>query len=379
MKLLVLIVDPIGETVSRVARGVDTQSLPYDAFDVCYVLEAPEKHLRDRLDSLRAHRPNVKVLAGERGKFAELAREALQGAEAGYVLVVPGEAELYPEAFARLRELAGRYGPAVVEGRASGVGPSIMFVEAGAANDAIGAIGGSPAAADWLRQWEERVCSVASKVVALEDYPVSRGDSGIDGRLMLHEASVAWDGPLLVLSCRLPQELRADQASFFLRSLSTGLEFSLPTQILGNETGLREGRVDLAVSAAGDPLPGGEWEVGVETRGARAVVRMLLPNVPLSSAIVRGRPVVRTMRGPHCRLQVDHIRRNLIHADPAEARIAELVRGTRLELPLHDLHVAETEALDGQLVLGGLRIGARIRVVDGLATLETWLTGLAGS
>jgi len=379
VKLRVLILDPPTEALSRVARAVDTQSLSYDSFEVCYLLDGPEKHLHDRLDALRAHRPNVRLSAGERGQLADLARECLQGAEADYVLAVPGTTELHPEALARLVELADQSGSEVVEGRASGVGPSLLLTQSGLATKVIAAVEGRPAAADWVQAWSDGVRTASPRVAALDSYPISRGTNELDRVRAIRDARATWDGPLLVFSCRLPEELQADEATFFVRSLSTGLEFRLATQpVDGNEPDRREGWVDLATAAAGAALPGGEWEVGLESRG-EALVRLPLPNVPISSAIVRGRPVVRTLRGPQCRLQVDRIRRNLVHANPALARIEESARGTRLELPLQDLHVAETESLDGRLMLGQLPIAATIRVVDGQASLETWLSGLAGS
>jgi hypothetical protein len=104
-----------------------------------------------------------------------------------------------------------------------------------------------------------------------------------------------------------------------------------------------------------------------------------LPKTRLPDALVGGRPVVPARRGDKLRLQVGAVRPNYFDADPATAQIVETARGTRLTLPLNNLHVADTTSVAGFLFLGGLKVPASVEVVDGRPTLQAWLSGLARS
>ncbi len=139
------------------------------------------------------------------------------------------------------------------------------------------------------------------------------------------------------------------------------------------------GEIDVQTAALGEPLPAGEWTVGVTATQPGFHAEGVLPKTDLAPALVGGRPVVPALRGDTLRLQVGRVRRNYFDADPATAHIIETARGTRLTLALDGLHVADTTSVSGSLILGRLKVPASVEVTDGRATLQAWLSGLAGS
>src|SRR5690242_15650118 len=55
---------PRGTDLPRLVSGIDAQSLPYDAFDVVFLLDEAGHVDRDRLEALAARRPNIQVVVG---------------------------------------------------------------------------------------------------------------------------------------------------------------------------------------------------------------------------------------------------------------------------------------------------------------------------
>jgi len=196
-------------------------------------------------------------------------------------------------------------------------------------------------------------------------------------KVQVHSAEAAWEGNLLNVQAVVGTTSPKVDPALVLRG-PEDLEYPVATKLEGREGTVHlSGEIDVQTSASGRPLPAGEWTVGVMATQPGFLAEGDLPKTRLQDALVGGRPVVPTRRGDKLRLQVGAVRPNYFDADPATAQIVETARGTRLTLPLNNLHVADTTSVPGFLFLGGLKVPASVEVVDGRPTLQAWLSGLA--
>ncbi|KQT93598.1 hypothetical protein ASG49_00920 [Marmoricola sp. Leaf446] len=390
LTVFVLVEDDHGlvETI----RALDLQTLGRADHRVVLVPTSTDDTLLARLQLLERRRPHV-TLAGRSSTVGGAMLEAMQAHAADVVVPVRLGTRLMPEALARLA--AAPTGHAVV-GRRSGTdsflpapGPLTDLVPwAVVAVSGARAVAAAEAAADaadagaWVARWQRAVLDADADADAqqLVDRPMARGEQlARESLVEVPDSRLAWDGARITLEVHLGGLTDLDEATFFVHAADSGEEHPFPAAVTQRDQHVvLEGALDLS-SVSGVELPDGEWLVGFDVRSGGWRGRGRVPNTEIEPGLVRGRPVLRSLRRRYLALQVGAVKRNFIDADPRSAEIVESVRGTRLRLPLRHLHVAETEAVSGQLLLGGLAVAAEIVSTPGGARLEAWLSGLAGT
>lgn len=388
LTVFVLVEDDHGlvETI----RALDLQTLGRTDYRVVLVPTSTDDTLLARLQLLERRRPHV-TLAGRSSTVGRAMLEAMQAHAADVVVPVRLGTRLMPEALARLAQAST--GHAVV-GRRSGTdsflpapGPltdlvpwAVVAASGDRAVDAAEAAADAADAGAWVIRWQRAVLDADAEAHQLVDRPMARGDQlARESLVEVPDSRLAWDGARITLEVHLGGLTDLDEATFFLHAADSGEEHPFPAALTQRDQHVvLEGALDLA-SVSGGELPDGEWLVGFDVRSGGWRGRGRVPNTEIEPGLVRGRPVLRSLRRRYLALQVGAVKRNFIDADPRSAEIVESVRGTRLRLPLRHLHVAETEAVSGQVLLGGLAVAAEIVSTPGGARLEAWLSGLAGT
>lgn len=390
MKVRVLVLTERLDGLARTMRDLDAQALPYADFGVTYVARGLRGNDSAKLEELESRRPNVTVStvpAG--GDWSQAVASSMDSDAADHVLAIPLGAGLLPEALPRLVALA-ETGRAVVVARQigrpaweriDGTGPVTGLLVNSGVVASVAPPSGAGTARDWIAAWHDAVLAGTTDAVVLDDYPVFRPspDAVPANQVRVHSAEAAWHGNLLNVQAVVGTTSPKVDPVLVLRG-PEDLEYPVATELEGREGTVHlSGEIDVQTSASGRPLPPGEWTVGVMATQPGYLAEGYLPKTRLLDALVGGRPVVPTRRGDKLRLQVGAVRRNYFHADPATAQIVETARGTRLTLPLDNLHVADTTSVAGSLFLGRLKVPASVEVVDGRPTLQAWLSGLARS
>lgn len=388
MKACVLVLTERLDGLARTSRDLDAQALSFADFGATFLAGDLTADDLERLDDLVSRRPNRSVVrVPDDSDWSSAVRSAIDTAKAEYVIAVTIGDGFLPEALPRLLTLAESGNDVVIARQAgrpvwlerSDAGPVAAAVVSSrlAASVLPGAL---PTATDWLDAWHTAVLAEGTSVAVLEDYPALRPSPDVvpADRVEVFNAEAAWEGSQLRVRAIVGTTTPKVDPTLVLRG-PDNREYALPTQREGREGTVRlTGEIDIERAALGAPLPDGEWTVGVVATQPGFLAEGVLPKSPLKAGLVHGRPVVPTLRGDKLRLQIGAVRRNYLKADPTKAHIVESARGTALNLPLEDLHVAETSAVPGALLLGRLKIPATVEVVDGNPQLHAWLSGLAG-
>lgn len=389
MNVTVLLAVDDAHGLVETVRSLDLQTLPRTSYDVVLVVPDSDQALAQRITTLTRRRPNLAMRRST--DLTSACQTAVAEATGDHVLPISAGTVLHPEALQRLLAVAEHSGAAVVVGRRSGdsaARPDGEPTESFAGDAALvmarteQAVASSanvaPGADGWLSGWRRAVLSAAPEVQALTSYPAVRGvlaesDPGVG----LVNVTMEWAGATIRLSAQT--SLEVTDATLFVHEVDSGLEYAVSAQVNASETGATLD-ADLAIGAValGAPLPDGHWRVGFDLFQGDTHHRVLVPNGELIPALVHGRPVVRSLKRRYLHLQVGQIRRNIVEAEPSTARIVETVSGTRMELPLTNLHVADSEQVTGEVLLGGLPVRADIHTRDGAPVLEVLLSGLAG-
>lgn len=387
---------PHGTDLPRLVSGIDGQSLPYDAFDVVFVLDEADHAQRGRLEALVARRPNMQVVIGA-GDLAGL------GAGEWLVYLSPellGRAvQLRPRALELLTAAAERADADVVLGRTDAAGHVLDLFAGGAGGaapiTAAALVGPFPAAYRRTFAAEhgiardaagaERALAAARTTAAFGDAPcltsaerpdpvaaggltlTSVSAEWVDGRLRAHVEGTARGGGELRLAVR---NLDGDQ--FWLadaRPVTAGESFAAVAEL------------DVRTAALGEPLPAGVWQLqaSVHADGAGWAPQLPVRSTRFGPALL-GTTFVAPVRGDVLAVDIGATGASAIPRFAAEdVRIKETATGTLMTVPLPALHAVGDAVVPGFLLLDTFKLHAQVRVEDGVATLRCLLSGLAGS
>ena len=109
-----------GEGFDRVLASLDVQTLPQAEFETLVVDDGSPDGTADRIQALAATRPNLRVQRIENSGWPSRPRNvALESARGEWVLFMDHDDSLYPDALARLAEVARRTGADVVSPKES--------------------------------------------------------------------------------------------------------------------------------------------------------------------------------------------------------------------------------------------------------------------
>jgi hypothetical protein len=386
VSVLVPVADDL-EQVKRLVRSLDRQTLPSADFEV--VLPAGA----DQLDTLAAHRPNVKVV-----RDGEPVGGLLAAADGDFVLAVRQDETLFPGALARLRVFAEEHDVDGVAARVVVPGvpvPASLWADADHVDDH-----GTAEAQLLLRRdaatWsaDRLQPSPTARIGVLGRYAVTlRGHgaaaaAGSSGTEITVE-ELGWQDEALHLAVQISGPASADRAVLQLRHASSEETFLVPAEVSSADSGaglrLTAAIAPTRTPADGQSLAAGIWHVEVVLAAAEEIAAVAIPWSPCPPALIGGTAVV-PAPGPagggtrSLTLDVGPTTQPLLsNLDPAGGTVTESVAGSELVLDLPALHVFGSDGLDGFIALAKMRLPARLRVRDGRAQLVALVTGLAGS
>jgi hypothetical protein len=384
---------PQGTDLPRLVSGIDGQSLPYDAFDVVFLLDAADHAQRERLEALVACRPNMQVVVGA-ADLGELA----SGEWLVYLApeVLGRAVQLRPRALELLTAAAERADADLVLGRTDAAGHVLdLFAGNGAEIAAATLLG--PFAVAYRRAFAAahglardagsagQVLAAAARTAAFGDYPCltsaerpdpvstdtltqsSVGAEWVEGRVRVHLEGTARGAGELRFAVR---NLEGDQ--FWLadsRAVTAGEPFAAIVEL------------DVCTAALGEPLPAGVWQLqaSVHSTGATWAPQQPVRAARLGPALL-GTTFVAPVRGDVLALDVGATGTSAVPRFAAtDVRIRETATGTLMTVPLPGLHTVSDAVVSGDLLLDTFRLHAQISVEDGAATLRCLLSGLAGT
>ena len=274
---------PSDTDLLRLVSGIDGQSLPYDSFDVVFVLDAAGHPQRERLEELAARRPNMQVAVGA-SDLADL------GAGEWLVYLSPellGRAvQLRPRALELLTAAAERADADLTIGRTDAAGHVLGLFAGGAADVAAATLLG-PFAIAYRRTFAaehgiardaaaaERLLAAASTTAVFGDVPcltgADRPDPVTAGGLTLSSVSAEWvDGQLAHVegTARGAGELR-----FAMRNLDGDQFWLADTRpVTAGEPFAAVAELDVRTAALGEPLPAGVWQLQASVHADGAAV-----------------------------------------------------------------------------------------------------------
>jgi hypothetical protein len=379
-----VLVPPAAAASRSLLSSLDRQSLRADEFEVLIGDDGLDPDLTSRLEDLVAHRTNLTRVAVSAG--TDVAATLLGRASGEYVLAVPPERALTPNALAELSDRADATGADVclgLTGRAGSrpaalpaspdqlAGPAAgLRRRASASAEQISAdLAGADATADGAAVVASRLCFVDGPA------PDRRTPVETDRSVRARSTRVAWSDGVLEVDVKLTEPADDVQASLY--SDRTGIEWPLPeVEVDGSRFTLR---IDPASVPGPGQLPEGIWWPSVRI-GGRAAILVRSRSAKAHGATVRDRTVVSFARGKRLGIDVGGlVQQPVRHLDPEATTVVEDSRGSLLTSRLANLDLAPGARLTGELRLGTMPVVAWIERRDGAEpVLQAWVSGLAG-
>ncbi len=397
-------VDEAGTWLARLVDSLDAQDLPYDEFEVVFLVPDPGSGVGQRLAELSRRRPNVRVAALTGDPAAP--DHDLRGE---WVLDLGPELRtrqpvLFPQALSRLVDFGTSQDCQAVLGRAvatTGGAVDELYVTDRPRLDGGGTSLAGPGPVTVLRRDlalthspdgtpdVTRSLAAAQNVGVLASYPsllITPPRQPADGAAVrLDKPDAQWrHGRVEVCVTGSAQDCSSGAALFGIRQKGSGLEYWLPV----STTSWTEGtfcattEIDVRTAALGAPLGEGVWTitVGVRAGAIGPYVCSPLPPGSLVSGVIDGILVVPTTAGAQFALDVGATRSGVVpRPSAADVDIAESARGTLMTVRLGSVAVAGDARIPGSLHLDKLQLPAYLVAEDGRARIECFVSGLAGT
>jgi hypothetical protein len=379
-----VLVPPAAAASRGLLSSLDRQSLSADEFEVLIGDDERDPDLTSRIEDLVAHRTNlarVPVAAG-----SDVASTLLDRASGEYVVALPPDRALTPNALAELCDRADATGASIclgLTGRAGSrperlpaspdqpSGPSAgLRRRASASAEQIGAdLAGADAATEGAAALPTTLCFVDGPA------PDRRTPIETDRSVRARSTRVAWSDGVLEVDVKLTEP--ADDVQVSLYSDRTGIEWPLPeVQVDGSSFTLR---IDPASVPGPGLLPEGTWWPSLRI-GGRAAIQVRARSGKAHGASVRERTVVSFARDKRLAIDVGGLTQQPVrHLDPATSTVVEDSRGSLLTSRVTNLDLAPGRRLTGELRLGTMPVVAWVEHRDDAGpVLQAWVSGLAG-
>ena len=378
-----VLVPPTAAGSRSLLASLDRQSLPAAEFEVLVGDDERDEGLTTRLEDLVAHRTNVIRVAVPSG--ADAAATLLDRASGEYVVAVPPERVLTPDALALLGTQADATGAEVCLGLTgrSGErppalpdGPDQLAGPAGGLRRRTGA-SAEQVAAD-LSGADVTTAGAASVATTLcfVDGPAPERRTPVEPEqsVRARAARVRWSDGALDLTLKLSEPAQDVQVSLY--SDRYGVEWPLSgVQVDGDRVTLR---IDPAAVPGPGELPTGTWWPSVRIDGRPPVLVRARPS-KAHGATVRERTVVSFSRGKRLGLDVGALSHQPIRQlTPATITVVEDSRGSLLTGQLQNLDLAPGTRRSGELRLGTMPVVAWLEHDGSEPVLRAWVSGLAG-
>ncbi|HET9873680.1 MAG TPA: hypothetical protein VFP89_13935 [Propionibacteriaceae bacterium] len=394
------------EPFRHLLASLDRQDADPGTFSVIAVQQGLSPDDADLLAKLVRYRPNLHVL---RDAETEPFAAALSASYEELVLPLDQRDQLYPRALSALSTAAAHAD--LVVGKPVSVRVSSALRALPTSDGAVDAAALQPLAswlpalvrrtllhnlapdatlADVRRHAVENATSHAFvsrlPVVKIagspaEDLPNLPADGTRIGTL-----TARWENGALALSTTVTTTDGATPGStrVWLRHLVSGLEWPLDTSVEpapGMDGFEVSAVVDPSTAAQGSRLDTGQWVALAQVTRPDGVRRRRLPIRGLPGpALVDRRMVVPTVVNGRFVVDIGATVANPVDKlEVSTATIREDARGTRLSLPLHLAEVRTEGPLPAKIRLGQFPLEAEIKIDDGEARLESWLSGLPGT
>jgi hypothetical protein len=381
-----------GAWLNRLVTSLDAQDLPYDRFDVAFLVSEPSG-LRSRLTELSGRRPNVRVV--------QQVSEALDHGSEWFLDIGSNLAAknpyLYPQALSGLVEFGTRHACQAVLGR-------VVIAAAGAIDARL--LGDNPRLEPDQIQAAAAgaVAAVRRELVSTDDgswasdraetvgvrgeqpFLLVRKSAGAptDSSIRVETSSAEWDkGMLVVRAAGSGHDLTADTVLFGLHQLG-GIEYVLPTTTTECASGRFSGSsaIDLT-SAALDhgPLTPGVWKIVVGTHAGPSsrFTYAAVPSPTVGPGLVEG-TLVAIAAGRDLAIDIGATRQGIVPpVTPPDVTIAESSAGTLMTVSLPGLHAYGDSRTSGHVHLDGFGLPAHLIVDSTVPRVECFVSGLAGT
>ncbi len=393
-----------GTWLARLVNSLDAQDLPYDEFEVVFLVPDPGSGVGQRLAELSNRRPNVRV-AAMGGNTATLAQEV----SGEWVLDLGPELSaskpvLFPQALSRLVDFGTSQDCQAVLGRA-------VTTTGGAVDDLFVADrprieGGmiSPGASSQVivlrrdlaktlgpdgQQDVAQSLAGAGNVGVLAAYPslliTPPQQDAAGGSVRVEKSAVEWRyGRVVAAVTGSAEDRSAGEVLFVIRQKGSGLEYWLPSSTTSCVDGTFSGttEIDVRTAALGSPLDEGVWTVavGVHRAAMGRYVFSPLPPRSMAAGVIDGILVAPTTVDAQFALDIGATRSGIVpRLSPADVDIAESARGTLLTVRLDHLAVDVDSRTSGSLHLDRFPLPAYLVAEEGHARIECFMSGLAGT
>lgn len=389
-----------GGDLVRLMGSIDAQSLPYDAFEVTFLLDGADPATQRRLADLAARRPNVRVRIADDGTASLDA--AVADARGEWLLyLAPGMladgAHLRPRALERLLAASAAQDCDLVLARVDAGGnvndlfaatpggppPASALLPPLAAVYRLGFAVGNGVARD--ASSARSLMEAAQHVAVCGDYPcIALPDARVTAAgdtVAIADVSADWQEGALLVSLRGSTQ-GGGEVRFALRERD-GEQFWLPgsTAVPPHGSFTATTAVDVRTAALGSPLRPGVWALAVAAHqpGDRWTAQSPVPAVRIRPALVEGTLVARARRKA---LALDVAATSHSAVPPfalADVAVADTAAGVTMTVQLPEMHVHGDSVVEGSVLLGTFPLRARIVAEDGAARLSCLLSGLAGT
>jgi hypothetical protein len=407
MSCRITVIVRVGQTgawLARLVDSLDAQDLPYDEFEVVFLVPDPGSGVGQRLAELSKRRPNVRVAAQD-GDAAALAKEV-----SGEWLLDLGpdlhanEPVLFPQALSRLVDFGTNHDCQAVLGRAvsttGGVVDGLFVTDRPRLEGGVTSLA-APGQVVVMRrdlamtlgldgkQDVAQLLTSAENVGVLGAYPslliTPARQAAASGSVRVESSAVEWrHGRVVVTVTGAAGDTSGGEVLFGMRHTGSGLEYWLPssTTSWADGTFSAAAEIDVRTAALGSPLDEGVWTVAVGIHGgamARHVCSPLPPR-PMVAGVVDGILVAPATVGAQFALDVGATRFGVVpRLSPADVDIVESARGTMMTIRLGRLAVDGDSRAPGFLHLDRFRLRAYLVVEGGHARIECFVSGLAGT
>lgn len=396
-------VDEEGRWLARLVDSLDAQDLPYDQFEVVFLVPDPGSGVGLRLAELSERRPNVRV-AARSADAAALAQEI----SGEWVLDLgpdlhAGQPVLFPQALSRLVDFGTSQDCQAVLGRAVAtaggtVGDLFVADRPRLAGDVtrlpawsqVTVLRQDLAVALGLdgQQDVARSLTGAENVGVLAAYPslliTPPREAAAGSSVRVEKSAAEWRHGHVVVTITGCADDPSGELLFGMRHRGTGLEYWLPSRTTSFTDGTFCGaaEIDVRTAALGAPLGEGVWmvTVGVHagTRGCH--VRSPVPPGWLEPGVIDGILVVPTTVDAQFALDIGATRSGIASSlSPADVDIVESASGTLMTVRLDRVAVDGDSRTPGSLHLDKFPLPAYLVAEEGSARIECFVSGLAGT
>lgn len=249
------------------------------------------------------------------------------------------------------------------------------------------------------RHWKDRDPSVlpavqGDTVAALAERDLSAAAAVARPSLEVASTSAEWSAGVLKLAVEgsisaLPgAAVDVCRVEASVRNAETAVRYDLETEcsvdrsVDGTPRFIARCGLDIALAAAGAPLSDGIWQVVVRLTGSGSTqpIESEVPFQRVTGAVVDGTPVSTFQTNGQLRLDVGARRHGFLGVpyNPAQGVISETVRGALLTITDPDLAVRCEASIPSALYLNRFRLPAVLRVSELGASIECYVSGLAG-